>query len=190
VNDQERRAEILKAEEAIRQLSAGISLAAEARAQADRAEAALTTVKAELTEVRRSLDDAASRMSGAVSTAHASVSEVATTALTAATMRLDEAMGQLPGAISRVEAAATLIAAMPNQTAEAVKLELSATIARLIEVSTSLKALSQQLVEIRQALSMDLDVRLREVASTARWTAFLAAVAALAAILAALVRFL
>jgi hypothetical protein len=190
MNEQERRAEILKAEEAIRQLSAEISIASEARAQAGRAEAALTAVKEELADVRRSLDDAGSRMSSAVSVARASVSEAATTALTDATARLDEAMEQLPGAVRRLESTATLIAAMPNQTAEAVKLELSATIARLVEISSSTKALGQQLVEIRQALSTDFELKLRDVAGTVKWTAFFAAVAALAATVAILVRFL
>jgi DNA repair exonuclease SbcCD ATPase subunit len=190
MNDQERRTEILKAEEAIRQLSAELSLASEARTQASRAEAALTAVKGELADVRRTLDDAASRMSGAVSAAHASVSEAATTTLADATARLDEAMEQLPGAVSRLESATTLIAEMPDQTAEAVKLELSTTTARLIEVSSSMKALAQLLADIRQTLSTDLEVKLREIAGMAKSAVFFAAVAALAAIVAAIVRFL
>jgi chromosome segregation ATPase len=190
MNEQERRAEILKAEEAIRQLGAGISLAAEARSQAADAQAALLAVRAELTDLRQSLDHAARQMSGAVSSAHESVSGVATTALAAATERFGEAMDQLPGAIRKLESTATLIAAIPNQASDAIRLELSSNAARLTDVSTGVKALSQQLVEIKQALSMDLDVKLREVVALTKWAIVMAAIAAFAAIAAVVARFL
>jgi hypothetical protein len=124
-----------------------------------------------------------------VRAAHESASAVATTALAAASERFNDAMGQVPGTVQKLEAAATLIAAMPTQVAEAVKLELSATIAKLIDVSAAVKSLSQQLVEIKQALSMDLDAKLREVVSATRWAAFIASIAALAAIAAIILRF-
>jgi ABC-type transporter Mla subunit MlaD len=190
MNDQERRAEILKAEEAIQQLGAGMSMAAEAREQAARAAAALTAVREELAELRQALDSAAGQMSDAVSSAHASVSGTATAALTSAAERFDEAMKQLPGVVGKLETTATLIAAMPNQAADVIKLELGPAVAKLVEVGSSQKALSLQLAEIRQALSMDLDVKLREVIASTKWASFMAAVAALAAIVAIIVRFL
>lgn len=190
MNEQERRAEILKAEEVIRQLGAEMSLAAEARTQAAQAQAALMAVNAELTELRQSLDRAAAQMSSAVQGAHESVASTAATTLTVASTRFTEAIDQVPGAVRRLETTAALVAAMPNQVAEVVKLELSATIAKLIEVSAGVKALSQQLVEIKQALSMDLDAKLREVVSSTKRAAFMATVAALAAIAAVILRFL
>ena len=181
MNEQERRTEILRAEEAIRQLGAEVSFAAEARAQAEHARAALTEVRAELGELRVSLDRAAGQISGVVNTAQETVSAAATAALAAATGRLNEAAAQVPGALRKLEATAAQIASAPNQVADAVKVELSATIAKLIDVSTSVKTLSQQLVEIKQALSMDLDVKLRNAASSARWATIMATVAAIAA---------
>jgi len=190
MNEQERRAEILRAEEAIRQLSAELAVATEARSQTEQARSALAAVTAELAGVRQSLDHAASQVSGVVGSAHESASAAATEALAAASERLNDSMGQVPGTVRKLEAAAALIAAMPAQVAEAVKLELSVTIAKLIDVSTAMKALSQQLVEIKQALSLDLDGKLREVVSSTRWAAFIASIAALAAIAAIILRFL
>ncbi len=190
MNEQERRAEILKAEETIRQLGTEMSLAAEARMQSAQAQAALSAVTSELAALRRSLDQAAVEMSSAVKGAHDSVSGAAAGALSAAGDRITEALGQVPGAIRKLETTATLVAAMPNQVAEAVKLELSATVAKLTEVSAGVKALSQQLVEIKQSLSMDLDVKLRDVVGSTKWASFMATVAALAAIAAIVVHFL
>jgi hypothetical protein len=128
-------------------------------------------------------------MSGAVTGAHESVSGTAAAALTAASGRFTEAINQVPGAIRKLESTATLVAAMPNQVAEAVKLELAATVAKQTEIGASVKALSQQLVEIKQALSMDLDAKMRDVAGSTKWAAFMATVAALAAIVAVVARF-
>lgn len=188
MNEQERRTEILKAEEAIRQLSVEMGLAADARAQAEEARAALAAVLAELAGLRASLDHAASQVSGVVRTAQDSVSAAATSALSSATERLNGAVAQVPEAVRTLESTATLVAATPGHVAEAVKLELSATIARLIDVSTSVKSLSQQLVEIKQTMSMDLDVKLRNAVSSAKWAAIMATVAALAAAAAVLLR--
>ena len=190
MNEQERRTEILKAEEAIRQLSVEMGLAADARAQAEETRAALATVLAELSELRASLDHAASQVSGVISTAQDSVSAAATSALSSATDRLNDAVAQVPEAVRTLESTATLVAATPGHVAEAVKLELSATIAKLIDVSTSVKSLSQQLVEIKQTLSMDLDVKLRNTISSAKWAAIMATIAAVAAVAAALLHLL
>ena len=77
-----------------------------------------------------------------------------------------------------------------RQVAEAVKLEQSTTVAKLTEVSAGVRALSQQLVEIKQAISMDLDVKLRDVVGSTKWAIIMATVAALAAFAAVVVRFL
>lgn len=186
MNEQERRAEILKAEEAIRQLGIGLAVAHDTQAQAEAARTALLEVRAELGELRRSLDLAAGQVSSVVSTAQESVSVAATTALSAASARFNEAISQVPVALSQVERAAAELASSPERVAEAVKIELSATIAKLIDVSTAIKTVSQQLLEIKQALSMDLDVKLRAIAGSARWATVMATVAAAAAVAALL----
>jgi hypothetical protein len=99
-------------------------------------------------------------------------------------------MDQLPGSIRKLEATATLIAAMPNQASDAVKLELSTIVTKLADVNTGVKALSHQLVEIKQAMSMDLDTKLRDVINSTKWATIMATVAAVAAIVAIAVRFL